>query len=77
VTGKGKDNHIEHGVYSMDEQTVQRFWQDHACGDAQVGAPPLPVHGLPGETIMRWHLWIHLIPRETGVVEPIAEGASL
>ncbi len=21
----------------MDEQTVQRFWQDHACGDAQVG----------------------------------------
>lgn len=21
----------------MDEQTVQRFWQDHPCGDAQVG----------------------------------------
>jgi SAM-dependent methyltransferase len=21
----------------MDEQAVQRFWQDHACGDAQVG----------------------------------------
>jgi SAM-dependent methyltransferase len=21
----------------MDEQTVQTFWQDHACGDAQVG----------------------------------------
>ena len=21
----------------MDEQTVQRFWQQHACGDAQVG----------------------------------------
>jgi SAM-dependent methyltransferase len=21
----------------MDEQTVQRFWQEHACGDAQVG----------------------------------------
>jgi SAM-dependent methyltransferase len=21
----------------MDEQTVQEFWQDHACGDAQVG----------------------------------------
>jgi SAM-dependent methyltransferase len=21
----------------LDEQTVQRFWQDHACGDAQVG----------------------------------------
>ncbi|MGN6679123.1 MAG: class I SAM-dependent methyltransferase [Streptosporangiaceae bacterium] len=21
----------------MDEQAIQRFWQDHACGDAQVG----------------------------------------
>ena len=21
----------------MDEQAVRRFWQDHACGDAQVG----------------------------------------
>jgi ubiquinone/menaquinone biosynthesis C-methylase UbiE len=21
----------------MDEQTIQQFWQDHACGDAQVG----------------------------------------
>src|SRR5690348_1003185 len=21
----------------MDEQAVQRFWQDHACGDAQIG----------------------------------------
>ena len=21
----------------MNEQTVQRFWQEHACGDAQVG----------------------------------------
>jgi SAM-dependent methyltransferase len=26
-------------------------------------APPLPVHRLPGETIMGWHLWIHLVPR--------------
>jgi SAM-dependent methyltransferase len=26
-------------------------------------APPLPVHGLPGETRMGWHLWIHLEPR--------------
>jgi SAM-dependent methyltransferase len=25
-------------------------------------APPLPVHGLPGETIMGWHLWVHLVP---------------
>jgi SAM-dependent methyltransferase len=28
-------------------------------------APPLPVHQLPGETLMGWHLWAHL--------EPIAE----
>jgi SAM-dependent methyltransferase len=26
-------------------------------------APPLPVHRLPGETVMGWHLWIHLAPR--------------
>jgi len=27
-------------------------------------APPLPVHGLPGETVMGWHLWVHLVPRK-------------
>jgi SAM-dependent methyltransferase len=26
-------------------------------------APPLPLHRLPGGTIMGWHLWIHLVPR--------------
>ncbi len=26
-------------------------------------APPLPVHRLPGEGIMGWHLWVHLVPR--------------
>ena len=26
-----------HRGAEMDEQTVQSFWQDHACGDAQVG----------------------------------------
>jgi SAM-dependent methyltransferase len=26
-------------------------------------APPLPVHRLPGETVMGWHLWVHLSPR--------------
>jgi SAM-dependent methyltransferase len=25
-------------------------------------APPLPVHGLPGETLMGWHMWVHLRP---------------
>jgi SAM-dependent methyltransferase len=26
-------------------------------------APPFPVHRLPGETLMGWHLWIHLVSR--------------
>ena len=26
-------------------------------------APPLPVHSLPGETLLGWHLWVHLAPR--------------
>lgn len=26
-------------------------------------APPLPVHGLPGESLMGWHLWAHLVAR--------------
>ena len=25
-------------------------------------APPIPVHGLPGESFMGWHLWVHLRP---------------
>jgi SAM-dependent methyltransferase len=25
-------------------------------------APPLPVHRLPGETLMGWHMWVHLRP---------------
>jgi SAM-dependent methyltransferase len=25
-------------------------------------APPLPMHGLPGETLLGWHLWAHLTP---------------
>jgi SAM-dependent methyltransferase len=28
-------------------------------------APPLPVHGLPGETLLGWHLWAHLEPVKT------------
>lgn len=27
-------------------------------------APPLPVHGMPGETLLGWHLWAHLTPRK-------------
>jgi SAM-dependent methyltransferase len=25
-------------------------------------APPLPVHGLPGQNLLGWHLWVHLAP---------------
>lgn len=25
-------------------------------------APPMPVHGLPGQTLLGWHLWAHLEP---------------
>jgi SAM-dependent methyltransferase len=27
-------------------------------------APPLPVHGLPGEGKLGWHLWVHLRARQ-------------
>jgi SAM-dependent methyltransferase len=25
-------------------------------------APPLPVHGLPGGSLVGWHLWVHMAP---------------
>jgi SAM-dependent methyltransferase len=31
-------------------------------------SPPLPVHRLPGESVMGWHLWVHLVPRRTRAV---------
>lgn len=42
---RGEDNYVESGVHMMDEQTVQRFWQDHACGDAQIGGLHQRFHG--------------------------------
>lgn len=33
-------------------------------------APPFPVHGLPGETVMGWHLWAHLRPAGDGPGRP-------
>jgi SAM-dependent methyltransferase len=33
-------------------------------------APPLPVHGLPGQTLMGWHLWAHLEPVHSGGAQP-------
>jgi SAM-dependent methyltransferase len=26
-------------------------------------APPLPVHGWPGSSLLGWHLWAHMVPR--------------
>jgi SAM-dependent methyltransferase len=36
-------------------------------------APPLPIHKLPGEAIMGWHLWAHLRPAGAGA--PACAGA--
>jgi SAM-dependent methyltransferase len=36
---------IGNQVHLMDEQAVQRFWQDHVCGDAQVGRLQERFHG--------------------------------
>lgn len=33
-------------------------------------APPLPVHGLPGQALMGWHLWVHLAPVADGASRP-------
>ena len=35
-------------------QTYKRFMH----------APPLPVHGLPGGSLLGWHLWAHLSPQD-------------
>lgn len=33
------------------------------CFKLWMHAPPLPVHGLPGESMLGWHLWAELRPR--------------
>ncbi len=35
-------------------------------------APPLPVHRLPGERLLGWHLWVHLSPVPAGGATPTA-----
>ena len=30
-------------------------------------APPLPVHGLPGEELIGWHLLVHREPNADGI----------
>jgi SAM-dependent methyltransferase len=44
---------IEHDFPSFQvTRTYKRFMH----------APPLPVHGLPGQSLLGWHLWAHLEP---------------
>jgi hypothetical protein len=26
-------------------------------------APPIPIHGWPGSSLLGWHLWVHMVPR--------------
>ena len=64
-------------VYSVRE--VAEHFPDFVVVDAYkryMHAPPLPVHGLPGEGHVGWHLWVTLEARQTaygGKVQP-AEG---
>lgn len=39
-------------------------------------APPLPVHGWPGEGRLGWHLWVTLQARRPEEDEPTTEGAD-
>jgi SAM-dependent methyltransferase len=48
-----------------DRQRVERHFPSFRITRAYkrfMHAPPLPVHRLPGETLMGWHLWLHLDP---------------
>jgi SAM-dependent methyltransferase len=51
-------------VYDLDD--VRRDFPDFRLVRSHrhfMHAPPLPVHGLPGGSLMGWHLWAHLEPR--------------
>jgi SAM-dependent methyltransferase len=53
-------------VYSL--RDVARDFPDFVIIDAYkryMHAPPLPVHGLPGEGRLGWHLWVTLEARRT------------
>jgi SAM-dependent methyltransferase len=48
-----------------DRRRVERdfpFFQVTKIYKRFMHAPPLPVHGLPGQAVMGWHLWVHLTP---------------
>jgi SAM-dependent methyltransferase len=39
-------------------------------------APPLPVHGWPGEGLLGWHLWVHLKPLANRATNSYASKSS-
>lgn len=51
-------------VYDLDD--VRRDFPEfevHRVHKHYMHAPPLPVHGMPGGSVLGWHLWVHLRPR--------------
>lgn len=53
-------------VYALPD--VVRDFPDFEVVDSfkrYLHAPPLPVHRLPGERRLGWHLWVYLRPRDT------------
>lgn len=51
-------------VYSLAE--VRRDFPDFRIVRAHkeyLHAPPLPVHGMAGGSLLGWHLWVHMAPR--------------
>jgi len=52
-----------------DRSTLQRDFPDFELVRTfkrYMHAPPLPIHGLPGESVFGWHLWAELKPRHDG-----------
>ncbi|MFD7615102.1 class I SAM-dependent methyltransferase [Streptomyces sp. NPDC059828] len=49
-----------------DRRSVRRAFPDFRLTRTYkrfMHAPPLPVRGLPGGSLLGWHLWVHLRPR--------------
>ena len=63
-------------VYGL--RTVREDFADFEVVDswkAFMHAPPLPVNGLPGSSLLGWHLWVRMRPRPARAPsrEPFAE----
>jgi SAM-dependent methyltransferase len=68
-------------VYSV--RDVERDFPDFVVREAYrryMHAPPLPVHGLPGDRLLGWHLWVTLqarqhqqIPRVRRTIEEVGQ----